>query len=429
MGSEMNDRLERLGHAVADVSDRAKDPGALQAGRARFLAAQPPKRNRSKHYAVGFVFAAACAAAIGLYVRSRPASVSFAVGTPPSPGVVGNWISASEVATELRFSEGTAVVVAPGACIRVTETNPHGGAVLIETGNVHAKVTHANRDTRWAFRAGPFDVRVTGTEFDASWDPTTETFEVAMTEGSVFTTGPLLHDGRTLMAGERLRISIRDKKLEIALSGQTQTAAVDTKAAPTTAPLINALPVEAPGSARPQSKNSIETTTVSSASAHVEASPSANAPLEPDWKTLAASGKHKDALAAAERAGFSQQIARSSASELFVLADVARLGGSPARAREALLAARTRFGVRGRTAFLIGKIAADQQHSAGEAATWFETYLNEEPGGPLAEQALGRLLEIRRRGDPTAARAVAERYLARYPRGAYAELARSVLNP
>jgi hypothetical protein len=77
---------------------------------------------------------------------------------------------------------------------------------------------------------------------------------------------------------------------------------------------------------------------------------------------------------------------------------------------------------------LLGKIAADQLGSPGEAATWFETYLQEEPGGALAEQALGRMLEIRKR-DPGAARATAERYLARYPNGAYAALARSIVGP
>ncbi len=61
--------------------------------------------------------------------------------------------------------------------------------------------------------------------------------------------------------------------------------------------------------------------------------------------------------------------------------------------------------------------------------TWFETYLREEPGGSLAEQALGRVMELRRRGAPGAARAVAERYLAAYPRGAYSKLAASLVAP
>jgi hypothetical protein len=228
------------------------------------------------------------------------------------------------------------------------------------------------------------------------------------------------------VAGERLRISIHDNKLEI-LANQTNPE-------PTNSTPTNQLLDVAPSSTAVAEPEPVTASTNHSdmpERVHPTASaiPQAGSSSEPDWRSLASSGKYKDALAAAESAGFFQETARANASELLALADAARFAGSPARAREALLAARTRFGVRGRTAFLIGKIAADQQRSAGEAASWFETYLREEPGGPLAEQALGRLLEIRRRGDANAARTLAERYLAKYPRGAYAALARSVLEP
>lgn len=129
-------------------------------------------------------------------------------------------------------------------------------------------------------------------------------------------------------------------------------------------------------------------------------------------------------MAALDRAGFAAEIARASASDLLLAADSARFAGQPGKAREALLLARSRFGQRGRSAFLLGKIAADQQGAGAEGATWFETYLREEPGGPLAEQALGRLLELEK--DPARSRKAASRYLASYPGGAYAALARSI---
>jgi hypothetical protein len=140
-------------------------------------------------------------------------------------------------------------------------------------------------------------------------------------------------------------------------------------------------------------------------------------------------GRYRDAFAAAEASGFGGEIERAPAGDLMMLADAARFSGSPARAREALLAARRRFGARGQSAFLLGKIAADQQGSPGDAVAWFETYLREEPGGPLAEQALGRILDLSRRGSPEAGKRAAERYLARYPDGSYAALARSLSGP
>jgi transmembrane sensor len=111
------------------------------------------------------------------------------------------------------------------------------------------------------------------------------------------------------------------------------------------------------------------------------------------------------------------------------LADTARFVGEAARAQQALLALRRRFGAKGYSAFLLGRINADQLSSPGQGVQWFETYLQEEPNGSLAEQALGRILDIQRHGSPEVARQAADRYLARYPNGAYAALARSVLAP
>jgi hypothetical protein len=139
-------------------------------------------------------------------------------------------------------------------------------------------------------------------------------------------------------------------------------------------------------------------------------------------------GRYNEALAAAERAGFAQEIERASSQDLAALADAARFAARPALARQALLAQRRRFGVRGSSAFVLGKIAADQQGAVADAVRWFETYLREDPNGSLAEQALGRILELRK-GDPASARPTAERYLARYPTGAHAALARSLISP
>jgi hypothetical protein len=117
----------------------------------------------------------------------------------------------------------------------------------------------------------------------------------------------------------------------------------------------------------------------------------------------------------------------ASLSELLLLADTARLGSKPTIARDALLAARNRFGVKGRTAFLLGKIHADQLRAPAEAIRWFETQVAEDPGGALEEQSLGRLMELKRNGRPSEAQTHARRYLAQFPGGAYAALATSLV--
>ena len=413
---DLSEQLKKLGESVSETGERLTDPGELTAARRLWL--QTPTQSPSRlgrPLAMAFTVAACATALVLALVMWRPGTrVSFVVGSPPAHGAVGEWVAA-EVGAPLpvRFSEGTSFTLASGARARVTETTARGATVLLERGDVTAAVQHLGADTRWNLQAGPFVVRVTGTKFDASWDPSGETFGLAMTEGSVVVQGPLLQTGREIHAGERLRVSVRDGSMEVRTAAAVAVApAVVVLPALGPAPSAEPLPVapSAPGPAAPA------------------APPSSTAPHEPSWHDLAVAGKYNEALAAAERAGFAQEIERASSQDLAALADAARFGARPALARQALLAQRRRFGVRGSSAFVLGKIAVDQQGAYADAVRWFETYLREEPNGALAEQALGRILEIKK-GDPTAARAAAERYLARYPRGVHAALARSLLAP
>jgi hypothetical protein len=324
---------------------------------------------------------------------------------------VGEWVAA-DAATRLpmRFSEGTSFTLGRGSTVRVTEATTHGATLLLEKGSVTAEVVHTGPDTRWSLHAGPFEVQVTGTKFDASWDPTGETFELSMSEGTVVVNGPLLQSGRELRAGERLRVSVRDGSLELRSTAegppQEKAGATAVPSAPATASVT-----AAPRNAEPEP----------------DAAPSSPRPrvLAEPWRDLAAAGKYAEALEAAERAGFTQEAERASSQDLATLADIARYAGRPALAKQVLLAQRRRFGVRGSSAFLLGKIAADQQGASADAVRWFEIYLQEEPNGALAEQALGRILQLKK-GDPEAARTTAQRYLARYPQGVHAALAGSL---
>lgn len=415
---DLTTRLSQLGRTVADVSDAAADPTTLPNARRRWLSSTipPPKPRRWLVPAVSF------AAALGVVVTlffawPRERALAFSVGAD-APGAVGQWVAPESAApTAVRFSEGTVVTVAEGARLRVTETTAQGATLLIERGAIHAAIVHRSADTRWSVQAGPFVVRVTGTAFDARWDPASETFELTMLEGSVMVSGPRLPSERVVVAGEQLTVSQSRMELRAGAS-----------ATPTTlAPAALTATAEPPATAAPAAPDASGTAAPALSGAPAPSASSSAAP-EASWRTLARSGKYKDAMEAAEAAGFSAEVARGSAADLQALADAARFAGRPARAKEALLSLRRRFGARGSSAFLLGKIAADQLGSPGEAVTWFETYLQEESGGGLAEQALGRIIEIRKR-DPGAARPAAERYLARYPNGAYAALARSIVGP
>ncbi|MBI5526627.1 MAG: tetratricopeptide repeat protein [Deltaproteobacteria bacterium] len=154
-------------------------------------------------------------------------------------------------------------------------------------------------------------------------------------------------------------------------------------------------------------------------------------PAPPAWKDLYSKGRYTDALADAERLGFEVLLSTHGADDLWSLANTARYAKRPDMAVRALVALRKRFSEvpHAKTAaFLLGKIEFENNNHPAEAAAWFRTFLGEEPDGSLSAEAMGRLIDAcLRSGQKAEARDTARRYLAKYPRGAYAELAAFVL--
>ena len=415
--------LEKLLQRARKASDESARPEQIvEAAKHRALSGAE-KRRRSFARPLGFAFAFAAALAVVLFVvLPRRASITYVVGEQGERGAIGAWISAGATPSELRFSEGTKVVLAPNAHARVTATDAHGARVLLERGSARAHVVHVNEASSWDVHAGPFEVHVVGTEFEVSWDPAQERLVLGMVSGKVRVRGPLLAEGRTLSAGEELIVQIKDQRSEVHPFGQTASLLEpqEPKSPRAETPLADPLPAL-----------TSTASTASTAAPLVEGLPEEKATVKsaaemPAWRALAAQGKHREAMEAAEREGFDSLLASSSADVLLELSDEARFAGAYAQAERALLRAR-RLGARGRSAFLLGKLAADHQSAPASAVQWFETYLTEEPSGSLAEQALGRVMELERKlGEDASARRAAERYLARYPKGAYAGLAKVI---
>jgi len=280
---------------------------------------------------------------------------------------------------------------------RITEPTAHGATVVVEEGSLAATVPH-RPGTSWKVTAGPFTVLVTGTRFDVSWHATEQTFELALLEGSVTVVGPSLGSaGRAVSAGEKVRISMTDRVSDV-IEPAAKTAA----------------PIEPPPTVAAES-------------------PAAAPGARTSWKQLALEERYPEALTIAESEHFESLCRRSPAADVVLLANTARFAGSAKRAEQAFRAVRARFPHTHEAAmasFSLGRIAYDERRSFREAAQWFQSYLGEEPSGVLAREASGRLIEAQRAaGDVVQATESAKRYLAKYPTGPHAALARSVTSP
>lgn len=322
------------------------------------------------------------------FARPAPAPAPLAAHVGDRPFAAGAWLSAGADPLTLELAGPAQVVFTPQTAARLVRADDSEVALSLERGQLELAVT-PDPQRRWSVAAGPFTVEVTGTIFTVEWQPQARTLAVAVHEGQVRVRGgPLPPEGNTVGAAQRFEIH---------------------DAAPTTThePELAPEPV-----ASPTSRASRE---------------------EPAWRRLAVAGDHAGALAAVERAGLAAVLTRADAEDLDRLAHSARIAGRSEIARAALQTLRRRFprDARARTAaFLLGRVALEQDRDPGAAAEWFERYVQEQPSGPLVEEARGRILEVRReQGDPGRVQAAARAYLEHHPDGSRARLARALLDP
>lgn len=340
-------------------------------------------------------------------------SVASAVNVVP-----GAWLETRrDQKVPMHFSEGSEVVVSEASRVRVASVDPRGASVVVERGSLRANIVHRS-DTHWAFAAGPFNVRVTGTTLRVGWRPEQKELNLAVDEGSVVAEGPLLGDGRVVRKGESCRVQLALARVEcsgVAQQELTQGAASATK------------DVEPPAN---EDVSRLPLVTHEDLSTGAENKPAVHAVRPFDqMRELERAGKYSEALKAAEVQGFDRLLHSGTAEDLFCLARLGRYQKRTDLSYTALNRIRDRFGKTKEAAvaaFLLGR-----QSPPAEGARWFSTYLAEQPRGSLAREASGRLVEsLHRAGQFSAAQAAARNYLAAYPTGPHAGFAKSLLaNP
>lgn len=356
--------------------------------------------------------------------RATRGSTGRDVSAALSPG---QWLEAGdqEMALELHGVEPThagRLQLASGTEARVVAVEASALTVQLERGAAQAVVSE--RGTQLAVNAGPYAVRAASATatYDVDWSPSTKTLAVQVSSGDVEVVETSARLRRLVRAGGSLNLPGELKNAQSAdVSAAARKARIDRPAAQPLDELDGALG-ETPSAAAP-------------AVVQPDVSPSAAAPLEVDsgrWRKFAENGQYTAAVKEAEQIGFGALEQSASASDLLLLADVARLGGAPQKARGVLLSLRNRFA--GHTnaataAFTLGRMAQEQEHDDRRAMQWYRTYLKEEPQGRMAEGARARLLKAALRvGSPAEKEQAARDYLARHPTGSSAAVARGVLS-
>ena len=261
-------------------------------------------------------------------------------------------------------------------------------------------------------------MNVKGTEFHLAFAADRGRLTLQMKSGLVEVLAP---PNRTIAVG-------RGESLELfAEPAQAEAPPV----APPDAPPGGHVEAGAPGSGRISQANS-RAVVATEPVRHRLAMP-ASEPGEPAamaWSKLLAKGDFAGVIADAERRGIGSTLAQASAADLASLADAARYTKHYDLARQVLLAVRSRFvgADHARDAsFFLGRLAEAVPDRSESALGWYETYLREAPRGLYASEALGREMALLGRSAPERARKVAGQYLARFPQGPQAELARSLL--
>jgi FecR protein len=395
----------------------------LESELARAAAGTGAPRSTKKRW-LGAGLAAAAAICVLVVGRAPKQPFEVANGSVSHGGYIRP--SAAEGA-QVRFADGTEVVLEPGARTKVAEVYAHGARVVIEEGKARLRVKPL-REAKWLVEAGPYSIQVTGTIFDVAWAAPEESLDLWLREGSVIVTGPLTTGGFVVRAGQHLVARVRESQL--LLDGRpSEDFRFGSSDSAVEGPPPETPGVPAPGAPRRHPPTDAPRGVGPAATAATLGA--ADDVRSPAWSKRLAAGDFEGILADATRRGMENVLSRGSRADLAALADAARYVRRFDVARRALLAERERFAgsVRGQdAAFFLGGLAESDAAPVPSALEWYERYLAENPRGTYASQALGRKLMIlhRLRGRE-AVKPLALDYLNQFPKGPYARHARNLL--
>ena len=380
--------------------------------------AGPDRRRKSaRRRRLAATVAAACIAAISLvlysqYTPSSTGRIPFFVGDSNIQETEGRFISAGpEKNTVVRFDEGSRFEFIESAEARVVKASGRKVTIDLEQGKIRASVNPKSRRD-WTVRAGPYQVLVKGTIFSVDWDDQASVLSVHVDRGRVAVLGPGLDSsGVPLAAGTALKADARAGRITFQqMTDEISEAPIE----PEVATAAEEKPVE------PQISRGHGSRGGAKARTNIDA-----------CRRLYRAKAYGRLLNLAEKQGFLKNLEALQGDDLWMFANASRYARRTDNANILFKLYRKRFphANRSRTAaFLLAKAALGKRDAHG-AKRWFGTYLAESPNGPLAEEALGHLMDIHSSlGNHLHAKRLAKDYLAKYQGGYFSKQAEKVLS-
>jgi hypothetical protein len=390
------------------------DGGRVDEAGLRRLQERGSRARRRRRLSFGALGMLVAAAPLAVVLALRPGPLTFEV-IHGAIGAAGE-VRPTEPGTEIRFSDGTEIVLERAARAQVRDVAAHGAGIMLFEGRAHTSFVPKPKAS-WQVLAGPYVVRVTGTVFDVEWSRDRGQLDVWMRKGSVVVTGPMVEAGVAVSRHQHLSLRPDDPRIVLEKeSAEPPTPPVETPPPPVSPP---ALPLE------PAAEHRVE-----HAAAH-GADHGTDRGTDLSWGRRLAQGDFDAVIAAAERRGIRDVLSRGTRADLAALADAARYTRRADLARRAMVAERARFAgsTTAREAGYFLGVLSEEEGTWREALDWYARYRHEDPAGTYAAPALGRtmVLEARREGN-AAAQADAQEYLRRFPGGPYAPTAQQILS-
>ena len=389
-------------------------------GRERLAAAAQaaPRRRRMRAAAASSAAALAVAAAVLLLVVGEPQGDPECLwdGQPCRPGA---WMQGGSIA----FEDGSRVRLDPATRARLVSFDGSDVTIDLHEGALVAAV-EPTRTARWVFTAGPHAVHVKGTVLRIAWAAEAQELTVQVDEGEVEVRGTrqVVEERWSVVAGQRLRAGATSVSLD---------------ATRESAPVNPPEPSRVDEGFEPGGEEVHPSTGGSDEPVAGPRAARARRPREavagrgaPDWRALFREGQFAEAYENAIPAGLEAFVSEAPPRDLLLAARAARLSGAANDAMRLLRGLRRLHPSAEEApdaAFELGRMAQRRGAHRG-AARLYGRFLVEAPDDGLAVDAMGRRMEaLLAAGETTEAEAVARSYLARYPRGPHASLARSLL--